>query len=129
MRATKSILEKYKGLFSFLLVVVVLYTGSIKGFLAADLLLNEVAHQKHYSGNHSQCDIHTNHTNVFSAVDQAKSTEAEIDEAHLDFIFLKSDLFTFILVEKQYFCQFLNKIKVHKLPLYDLYCNWKFHLI
>jgi len=128
VRTIKSVLEKNKGLFSFLLVFVVLYTGSIRGLLFADLAQNHVTSQKHSSNNHSECDIHAAHTAIFTAVNQAKTTESEIDEVHLDFTFPKPNVFTLVFEERQFFCQFPTEINVDKLPLYDLYCNWKIHL-
>jgi len=128
VKTVKSVLNNQIGFFSFLLAFIVFYSGSIRGLLFADLAQNQVTSQKHSSNNHSECDIHAAHTTVFTAVNQAKTIESEIDEVHLDFIFPKSDSFTFVFIQRQFFCQFLTKINVDKLPLYDLYCNWKIHL-
>ncbi|NUM80810.1 hypothetical protein HUU42_08395 [bacterium] len=126
MKTIRSVLEKHIGFFSFLLVFVVLYTGSIRGLLAADLSSHEVVHLK--SNQKDQSDVHQQHLTISNAVGQVKTLESEIDEVHLDYIFPKSVFFTFISVENQLFDQILNGTKAHRLPLYDLFCNWKIHL-
>ncbi|RAR47863.1 hypothetical protein [Flavobacterium lacus] len=127
MRTIKLVLEKNKGLFSLLLVFIVLYTGSVRGLLLAELDQNQLTSQKNSPNNFSECDIHSSRTVAFTAVNQAKTTESEIDEVHLDFTFPKPNVFTLVFEERQFFFQFLTKIIVDKLRLYDLYCNWKIH--
>lgn len=126
MKTIKSVLDKQIGFFSFLLAFLVFYSGSVRGLLTADLSSPKVVHSSPSSKN--QSDIHQQQATIFNAVGQAKTLESEIDEVHLDFIFPKSVFFTFISVENQLFDQILNGRKAHRLPLYDLYCNWKIHL-
>lgn len=126
MKTIRLILDKQIGFFSFLLAFIVFYSGSIRGLLTADLSSPEIVLLSPSSKN--QSDIHQQQATIFNAVGQIKTLESEIDEVHLDFTFPKSDLFTFVFIERQFFCQFPTKIDVDKLPLYDLYCNWKIHL-
>lgn len=126
MKTVKSVLNNQIGFFSFLLAFIVFYSGSIRGLLTTDLTSPKVVHLSPSSKN--QSDIHQQKATIFNAVGQIKTLESEIDEVHFDFTFPKSDLFTFVFIERQFFCQFLTKINVDKLPLYDLYCNWKIHL-
>lgn len=128
MRAIKSVPDSYKGYFTFLLAFVVFYTGSLRGLLAADLPQQVFIPLKQTSKNHTDCNVHQQHAAVVNAVNQSKITESEIDEVHLNFILPKSVLFDFGSIEKQIFNPFFKRIKPHKLPLYDLFCNWKFHL-
>lgn len=128
MRAIRSVSDSYKGYFTFLLAFIVFYSGSLRGLLAADLSQQVFIPLKHTSKNHTDCDVHQQHAVVVNAVNQSKTIESEIDEVHLDFILPKSVLFDFYFVEKQIFNPFFKRIKRCKLPLYDLFCNWKFHL-
>lgn len=128
MRAIKSVPDSYKGYFTFLLAFIVFYSGSLRGLLAADLSQQVFIPLKHTTKNHTDCNVHQQHATVVNAVNQSKTIESEIDEVHLDFILSKSVLFDFDFVEKQIFNPFFKLIKRHKLPLYDLFCNWKFHL-
>lgn len=126
MKTIKSVLDKQIGFFSFLLAFLVFYSGSVRGLLTADLSSPKVVHSSPSSKN--QSDIHQQQATIFNAVGQVKTLESEIDEVHLDFVFPKSVVFTFVSAKNQLFSRVLEKEKEHKLHLYDLYCNWKIHL-
>lgn len=127
MKAIRAVLDKQIGFFSFLLAFIVFYSGSLRGLLATDLSSSEAIHLTHSPKD--QSDIHQQQATIFNAVSEVKTLESEIDEVHFDFIFPKPVVFTFISVENQLFNPVLDRTVGSKLPLYDLYCNWKIHLI
>ena len=126
MKTIRAVLDKQIGFFSFLLAFVIFYSGSVRGLLTTDLTSPRVIHVT--SSPKNQSDLQQQQATIFNAVGQIKTLESEVDEVHFDFIFPKPVVFTFISVENQLFNQVLDRTGGSKLPLYDLYCNWKIHL-
>lgn len=118
-----------KGLLSFLLLFVFLYSGVIKGYVnqSAEISKPQLCHaqtskQKHYisvlEDDQTQCQE-----------TQISESDSDLDEiAFCRNSFIPANELSFSL-PKNAFPKTTFFHEVEKLPLYDLFCNWKFHLL
>lgn len=132
MDFSNRIVRKQKEIISFLLVFVFLYTGLFRSVFISDVVEIVPNYANHDSDTKSNLSIKQNHFIGFSILNQYKDKgESEIDEVHLDFevTFISHTPFTFLPYQKFVSSNELNRLNFLKKPLYDLFCNWKFHLI
>jgi hypothetical protein len=132
MSIINSLLRQHKGFVSFLFVFVFLYSGIVRGVLTPDAEDYLPVYAQHDSETKSNFSTQLNHFNALSIVNQYKEkSESETDEVHFDFeVFFSSHApLRFLPYPKSLLSKGLSWVNDYKLPLYDLYCNWKFHLI
>lgn len=126
------VVRKQKEITSFLLVFVFLYVGLFRSVFTTEAQEIVPNYASHDSDTKSNFSTQQNHFNGFSITNQYKDKgESEIDEAHVDFevTFTSHSPFTFLPYQKFISSNELNRFDFLKKPLYDLFCNWKFHLI
>ena len=132
MNIINSLLRQHKRLSSFLFVFIFLYSGIIRGIITfddEDFIPNYAQHDSETKSNFS---TQLNHFNALSIVNQYKEkSESEIDEVHFDIeiCFSSHAPLQFLPYLKSLTSKGLSWVNDYKLPLYDLYCTWKFHLI
>lgn len=126
-----SLLKQQKGFTSFLFVFIFLYSGILRGVITTDVIDYMSNYVQHDSETKSTVSAKQNHFNGLSIVNQNKEKGEETDEAHFDFefSFTSHSPFTFLPYPKLRSFIELNWILTLKQSLYDLFCNWKFHLI
>ncbi len=132
MAFSNRVVRKQKEITSFLLVLVFLYAGLFRSVFTSDAEDIVPNYASHDSDTKSNLSTQQNHFNGFSITNQYKDKgESEIDEAHVDFevTFTSHSPFTFLPYQKFISSNELNRFDFLKKPLYDLFCNWKFHLI
>lgn len=126
MKAIRKIVNSNKGIISFCLVLFFLTAGFAKSF-ASGLPFNvkkatritfvkQVVNQVKQQGSR------------FSFLDQLKDSDAD------DFEFALFGNYTApnslpVVDTKQKFAEFASYNNIYSNSLYDLYCNWKFHLL
>lgn len=132
MSIINNFLRQQKGFASFLFVFIFLYSGIIRGVLTSDVEDYTSNHAQHDSDAKSNFSTQQNLFNNLSIVNQYKEkSESETDETHFDFEFTFTSYSPFAFLPYPNLSGFieLNWIIALKKPLYDLFCNWKFHLI
>lgn len=132
MSIINSLLRQHKEFVSFLFVFIFLYSGIVRGVITTDTEDYTPNYVRHDSDTKSNISVQLNHFNALSIVNQYKEKgEAETDEVHFDFeIFFSSHApLRFLPYPNSFTSKGLAWVNNFKLPLYDLYCNWKFHLI
>lgn len=116
---------------SFLFVFIFLYSGIVRGVLTSDLNDDVPNYEHHDSDSKSTFSTHHTYLNGFGIANQYKEkSESETDEAHFDFelSFTSNSLLAFLPFRSDFSSINLNRVNFLQQPLYDLFCNWKFHL-
>ena len=127
-----SLSRQHKGFASLLFIFIFLYSGILRGVITTDVIDYVSNYAQHDSETKSTFSAQQNHFNGFSIANQNKEkSESETDEAHFNFQFSFSSHspFIFLPYPKLSGSFEVNRINTLKQPLYDLFCNWKFHLI
>ena len=129
MKAIRKTVNSNKGFITFWLVLFFFTAGFAKSFVS-------VFPSNHKSGNTAQT-FSSKHVLTtasdsdasLSFIDQLKGGDG--DDNDLEFAFFGN--YTFpqfygpVTAEKN-FAEFTPQNTIYSVPLYDLYCNWKFHL-
>lgn len=127
MKTVKDISNNHKGYYSFLLLFVFLYSGFVRSYVVTDFSTQPV---KKSIQTHKNTEVAQQHDYliIFNAVNQLEKNDSESDDLHHDFISFETvtpiDFFeaNVTISPKLKFAKAIN------LPLYDLFCKWKFHL-
>ena len=128
MKSIRKMINSNKGFAAFLLLFVFLNAGFMKGItgsIAATSQKTETA--RHNSTSKFDIVAASEGDSGSGFFDQLKK---DIDPDDTDFI-LFGTIFTklFSEVQEQHqFADVTNNPEPYSVPLYDLYCNWKFHL-
>ncbi len=130
MKTLKKILQANRGLASTMLLFLFLYAGLVRNsvLVFASTSQNEITVSKAVSKNGTvvyQLDDEDSQ----NPLTQFKKADNDVDDAEIanDFSFSLKNFFNYF--EKQTIFRFDPFKSIQKLPLYDLFCNWKFHLL
>jgi len=131
MKTIKSIIQANRGLVSVTLLFFFLYAGLFRTSVI-NLSLgtkSEVAYKKSaatFAAEFTQSDDNDDSQNLPA---QYKKVDNDLDDVEA----ILNDDFSFrnavALFQNHDFFSFETFQAVSKLPLYDLFCNWKFHLL
>ena len=127
-----SLSRQHKGFASLLFIFIFLYSGILRGVITTDELDYAYNYTQNDSDTKSTITSHHHYINGFNIANQYKEkSESETDEAHFDFdvTFTSDSHLLFLPFGKNFGSKKLNRGNSLKQPLYDLFCNWKFHLI
>lgn len=127
LKTVKDICNNHKGYFSLLLLFVFLYSGLVRSYVVTDFSAQPVKKSIQASKN-NQVDAQQDHLIIFNAVNQLEKSDSESDEFHYDFISFKTVTNSASYVANVTISPKLKFAKAINLPLYDLFCKWKFHL-
>jgi len=127
MNSLRKNINNNKGLVALLLVLFFLTAGLSKSIASFLSLHSDVVSASHNTAHKQLLSCAGNGSSSFTFLDQLKDTDT--DDA--EFAFFGHDYTTSFLpsFDKAYkFPQFVAYNNVYSGQLYDLYCNWKFHL-
>lgn len=129
MKAIKSVIQANRSLTSLLLLFFFLYAGLFRNSVI-NLSLgtkSEFVHKKSSSKTveFSQSDEDSNQ----GFQNQFKKTDSDLDDAEMASSFSLSLQKYVAFYQSRDFFRFDIFKSLSKLPLYDLFCNWKFHLL
>ncbi len=129
MKAIKSVIQANRSLTSLLLLFFFLYAGLFRNSVI-NLSLgtkSEFVHKKSSSKTveFSQSDEDSNQ----GFQNQFKKTDSDLDDAEMASSFSLSLQKYVAFYQSHDFFRFDIFKSLSKLPLYDLFCNWKFHLL
>ena len=129
MKVIKSAIQANRRLTSLLLLFFFLYAGLFRNSVI-NLSLgtkSEFVHKKSSSKKveFSQSDEDSNQ----GFQNQFKKTDSDLDDAEMASNFSFSLRNTVAFYQSHDFSRFDSFKSFSKLPLYDLFCNWKFHLL
>lgn len=127
MNRLRKIINNNKGAVAFLLVLFFLTAGLSKSFVSA-ISLNA----KKEGATHGMVSKHTLATanqagSSLSFLDQLKDTDSN-DAEFAFFGNYSNPQFLSVVAKEHKFSGFIAYNNVYSGQLYDLYCNWKFHL-
>ncbi len=127
MKTVKDICNHHKGYFSLLLLFVFLYSGFVRSYVVTDFSTLPVKKliQAHKS---TEVDAQQDHLIIFNAVNQLEKNDSESDDLHHDLISFETVTTSASYVANDTISPKLKFAKAINLPLYDLFCKWKFHL-
>jgi hypothetical protein len=110
-----------------MLLFVFLYSGTVRSYVVTDFSALPVKKSIQAHKN-TQVAQKQDHLIVFNAFNQFENNDSESDDLHHDFISFESDdIVDFFHTNHTLSWQF-QFAKTFNIPLYDLYCKWKFHL-
>lgn len=127
MKTVKDLCNNHKGFFSFLLLFVFLYSGFVRSYVVTDFSSQPVKKSFQAHKNTQVAQQH-DHLIIFNAVNQFKKNDSESDDLHQDFISFEIVKPIDFFEENVTISPKLKFVKSINLPLYDLFCKWKFHL-
>lgn len=127
MKTVKDLCNNHKGFFSFLLLFVFLYSGFVRSYVVTDFSSQPVKKSIQASEN-TQVAQQQDHLIIFNAVNQFEKNDSESDDLHHDFISFETVTPVDFFQSKVTISSKLKFAKAINLPLYDLFCKWKFHL-
>jgi hypothetical protein len=118
-----------KGFMTLWLILVFLNAGLTKSFLSSSVSTSnkEEAVAHHNTGSKHDITATSDEESGISFIDQLKKGT---DSDDLEFVFF-ADLLSkpnIPHLTKYEFSEFGPYRTIYRVPLYDLYCNWKFHL-
>ena len=126
MNRVRNIVNSNKGLITFWLLVIFLTAGLSKSLVS---VLHTVAKKEAVTHAAFKHVVTTDNaaTSSLSFLDQFKDTDSD----DLEFAFFGNSVnpqFLPVVVKQQKFTEFASYSSIYTGQLYDLYCNWKFHL-
>lgn len=127
LKTIKDLFTKHKGYFSFLLLFVFLYSGTVRSYVVTDFFALPVK-KSNQAHKNTQVAQQQYHLIIFNAVNQFEKNDSESDDLHHDFISFEKITPLEFFDTKVSLSPQLKFAKAINLPLYDLYCKWKFHL-
>lgn len=127
LKTVKDTCNNHKGYFSFLLLFVFLYSGFVRGYVVTDFSFQPVKKSIQASKN-TQFAQQQDYLIVFTSFNQFENNDSESDDLHHDFISFETVTTSASYVANVTISPKLKFTKAINLPLYDLYCKWKFHL-
>lgn len=125
-----SILKQTKELVAFFFVFIFLYAGVIRGIITSEVACCMPNNAQKHSETKATIYAQTNYFNTLSIANQYKEKgESESDEVHFDFeiSFSSYSPFLFLSFARFFSTAEISRVIYFKLPLYDLFCNWKLH--
>lgn len=124
----KNIVIQHKGITSLLFVFIFLYSSFFRAFPASNERFVQPVQKIKFDHEKSSFSSLENKIVGLTIADQFKKEESESEEIDFGFSF-EFDYQSFIspshLVRDFYQSKDLS---YHKIPLYDMFCKWKFHL-
>ncbi|WP_276978867.1 hypothetical protein [Flavobacterium filum] len=127
MKTVKDVCNNHKGYFSFLLLFVFLYSGFVRSYVVTDFSSQPVKKSIQAYKNTQVAQQH-DHLIIFNAVNQLEKSDSESDDLHHDYISFEKATTIASYVANVTISPKLKFAKAINLPLYDLFCKWKFHL-
>ena len=128
MKTIKDLFTKRKGYFSLLLLFVFLYSGTVRSYVVNDFSALPVKKSIQAHKN-TQVAQQQDFLIIFNAVNQFENNDSESDDLHDEFISFESKAVIDFFQANLTLSWQLQFAKTINLPLYDLYCKWKFHLV
>jgi hypothetical protein len=110
-----------------LLLFVFLYSGFVRSYVVTDFSVQPVKKSIQASEN-TQVAQQQDHLIIFNAVNQFEKNDSESDDLHHDFISFETLIPIAFSRANDIISLKLKFAKTINLPLYDLFCKWKFHL-
>ena len=122
-----------KGFISLSLMLLFLNAGLSRFFVFSLPSIHKAIEAPHYG---SDASNETTSKHLLSALDESDvgfidQLKKDIDADDVEFVFFgnfspKTLIPHFV---KHEFSEFISYHNIYKIPLYDLFCNWKFHLL
>ncbi|WP_321539355.1 hypothetical protein [Flavobacterium piscinae] len=110
-----------------MLLFVFLYSGTVRSYVVTDFSALPVKKSIQAHKN-TQVAQKQDHLIVFNAFNQFENNDSESDDLYHDFISFETVTTSTSYVANVTISPKLKFAKAINLPLYDLYCKWKFHL-
>ena len=126
MEAIRKMVNSNKGFITFWLVLFFFTAGFAKSFVSV-FPSNEKSGTFHTSLSKHVLTTASDDNASLSLIDQLKDSDGN----DLEFAFFGNYAFPQFcapVTAGQNFAEFTSYHKTYSVPLYDLYCNWKFHL-
>jgi len=131
MKKIRNITREYKGVISFLLLFVFLYSGLFRSAIL-DIPSLVSVETKHVSSSSSskqkQLTAISEEDLTQRQLSQFKKTDSDADDEITFFRSYSISEKAAFSVKKRAITQLDLFHSAAKIPLYDLFCNWKFHL-
>lgn len=128
MKKIKTITREYKGLISFVLLLLFLYSGLIRSSIVAVPSATSIEVFYLNSSKEKQFTAISDEDLNQRQVAQFKKAENDQDEIYLIKNYFASIRKVAVSTKKKAICKLDLFHSIAKIPLYDLFCNWKFHL-
>lgn len=124
----KNSIRQYKGVTSILFVFIFLYSSSFRGYTTSEVVQAQPTQKNKFAHEKANFSSLENKISGLSFIEQLQKDESESNEIDLDIsigIYFRS-----IIINSKVFSDFYQSQDTNflKIPLYDMFCKWKFHL-